>query len=178
MAEHVKIEELVSKVRERKLDESSTLEKVKKAFNDGDDIKLLSLQLSLRCPLSQGRITIPAKGKNCNHIQCFDLTSYLSMNRNIPKFKCPVCNKSLPFSDLALDSYVERILQETPINVEEIEIKTDFKWSIPEMKTPTKRSASSSGDDEPPAKRQETTPPPPLIQQQHHQTKLQVVDLT
>jgi MIZ/SP-RING zinc finger len=37
-------------------------------------------RLSLRCPLGLVPITVPARGRHCSHLQCFDLTTFLSFN--------------------------------------------------------------------------------------------------
>lgn len=43
------------------------------------------------CPITFKRITLPARGHDCKHIQCFDLESYLQMNCERGSWRCPVC---------------------------------------------------------------------------------------
>lgn len=50
-----------------------------------------SLQVSLKCPITFKRITLPARGHECKHIQCFDLESYLQINCERGSWRCPVC---------------------------------------------------------------------------------------
>ena len=40
---------------------------------------------------------------HCNHLQCFDASSYLAMNSNRETWKCPVCDQSTSFTTLAVD---------------------------------------------------------------------------
>lgn len=48
-------------------------------------------QVSLMCPITFKRITLPARGHDCKHIQCFDLESYLQLNCERGSWRCPVC---------------------------------------------------------------------------------------
>ena len=79
-------------------------EKLEKKDND-IEIETDTLRASLICPLTALRINIPGRSKKCKHLQCFDLQSYLSMNRTKPKWKCPVCNQQAIFSDLGIDRF-------------------------------------------------------------------------
>jgi hypothetical protein len=50
-----------------------------------------SLKVFLKCPITCKRITLPARGHDCKHIQCFDLEAYLQMNCERGNWRCPVC---------------------------------------------------------------------------------------
>ena len=75
---------------------------------DDDDLVVEETRLSLRCPLSLAMLNIPARGSVCKHAQCFDLESYVSMNRKRStasaknRWKCPLCWKSVPRLNLLL----------------------------------------------------------------------------
>jgi len=98
------------------------------------------------------------------------LNSYLSINRNHPKFKCPVCNKDTPFADLVVDPYVERILKEAPPETDEIEIKPDGTWIVPEVRK-RRMDSDSDHEDQPSPKRREMDTPKKL-------KPVEIVDLT
>ncbi len=49
------------------------------------------------------RLVTPCRGLSCTHIQCFDATSYLQLQEQGPQWLCPICNKSVPFGQLAVD---------------------------------------------------------------------------
>lgn len=59
----------------------------------GGDVEVESAKVSLRCPLSTGRLAIPVKGIDCRHLQCFDLAMFLAYSRQSRQFACPVCNR-------------------------------------------------------------------------------------
>lgn len=134
------LESLIEKTKKlHTLDYNDCLQRVLKSFNVENDIQELSVQISLRCPLSQMRIAIPSRGVECQHIQCFDLNSFLSMNRNIPNFLCPVCSSKVVFEDLRIDTFFEKLLKETSEENDEIEIQPNGTWKIPEDKVERKR---------------------------------------
>ena len=65
-----------------------------------------SMPLSLECPITGLRIQNPGKSKLCNHIQVFDMKTFLTMNISYPKWRCPVCSVACNFEDLEFDEYV------------------------------------------------------------------------
>ncbi len=69
------------------------------------DIVATSTVLSLKCPLSASRITLPCRSSSCQHTQCFDATSYLQLQEQGPTWSCPICSKPAPFESLAVDEY-------------------------------------------------------------------------
>ena len=71
--------------------------------NSDPDIEATSSVLDLRCPLSYMRLDVPVRGTKCTHLQCFDITSYLQLQEQGPQWSCPVCSKSTPFEQLAVD---------------------------------------------------------------------------
>jgi hypothetical protein len=133
------LKERIAKEKMRPYNEC--FEKVSKSFQGDNDIVEVSLKFSLRCPLSLMRIELPVKGKDCKHIQCFDANSYLQINKNHPKFDCPVCNKKVYFSSLVVDSYFLKILGEVQSqpDVDEVLILPDGTYNI----VPPKEEKSS-----------------------------------
>jgi hypothetical protein len=99
-------------------------------FSSSSEVEEISIKLTTRDPLSHARITVPARGINCKHLQCFDLSTYLQLNKNSPKFNCPVCSKPTPYEELVIDSYFDKFLKE--ITVDEAEVGPDGKWTIPD----------------------------------------------
>jgi len=45
----------------------------------------------MKCPITYKRISLPARGSECKHVQCFDLESYLQLNSERGAWRCPVC---------------------------------------------------------------------------------------
>jgi len=119
----VKITEIMSRIPVV----SNSLENVKLAFGDGE-IVFNEMLLDLRCPISFSRIQIPAKGRQCTHVQCFDLEKFLNyqMTAKNANWKCFKCQKSLTIGDIVIDDWVQSILRETGGNV--VEYFKDGKW--------------------------------------------------
>ncbi|KAN0028500.1 hypothetical protein ACTFIV_010345 [Dictyostelium citrinum] len=64
--------------------------------------------MSLRCPLTQDRIYIPAKTINCEHNQCFDLKGFIINSCITGRWLCPVCDiDGRPFN-LIIDLVYEK----------------------------------------------------------------------
>ena len=60
-------------------------------------------------------MTLPSRGTECKHLQCFDLESYLKANGEQGNgsclWKCPVCNKNLFLEGLEIDQFTWSIVQ-------------------------------------------------------------------
>ncbi|KAL2271860.1 hypothetical protein VTJ83DRAFT_1231 [Remersonia thermophila] len=126
----VSIETLVAQIQKKIRKESVVAEIAKKA-SDPDEVVATSQIVSLKCPLTYMRLKLPCRGVSCNHIQCFDATSYLQLQEQGPQWLCPICSKPAPFDQLAIDEYVREILSKTSDSVEQVTIEPDGQWSVP-----------------------------------------------
>ncbi|KAK4115157.1 hypothetical protein N656DRAFT_766425 [Canariomyces notabilis] len=145
----VPVETLVSQIQKKIRKESVVAEITKKA-ND-PDVVATSQNLSLKCPITYMRLKVPCRGLGCNHIQCFDATSYLQLQEQGPQWICPICNKPAPYDQLAIDEYARDILSQTSESVEQVTIETDGKWVVPGRErdvTPKVQEASFVDDDD------------------------------
>ncbi|KAL7789829.1 PINIT domain-containing protein [Trichoderma ceciliae] len=122
----------------RKISEESVISELNKTAQD-PDVVATSQVLSLKCPLSYMRLEVPCRSLSCTHLQCFDATSYLQLQEQGPQWLCPICNKSAPFDQLAVDGYVKVILEKTSKSLETVTIEPNGKWS---SKPPKKESSS------------------------------------
>ncbi|VDN16112.1 unnamed protein product [Dibothriocephalus latus] len=68
------------------------------------------IPVSLLCPLALTRIKTPVRSVNCDHLQCFDLSSYLTINKKRPRWSCPVCSSPAPFRDLRRDDFFVKLM--------------------------------------------------------------------
>lgn len=69
-----------------------------------DDIVTDSQKISLHCPASRLRLTLPIRGRNCDHVDCFDASSFLYMNKaQKARWTCPKCNKPVQFDEIVVD---------------------------------------------------------------------------
>jgi hypothetical protein len=85
-------------------------------YEDPDVADDVSLQIiaaetiTLMCPLTYQRIKIPTKGKNCQHMTCFDLETYLEVSRTQNFWNCPICLLPCGFLDLRIDPFLYDIV--------------------------------------------------------------------
>lgn len=98
---------------------------LKRAKHDEDDIMMdRTIRYKFNWPITWKRLTIPVKGFYCEHMECFDLESFISMNTNFRSLKCPTCNKKAV--DLYVDTLTQKMLTILPPKTEQIEIKDDL----------------------------------------------------
>ncbi|KAG0637707.1 putative SUMO ligase SizA [Tuber brumale] len=98
--------------------------------NEDSDLVATSSIMSLKCPLSTLRIDLPIRSTFCNHMQCFDATSFLQLQQQAPTWSCPTCNKSISWKALVVDRYFRDILNNTPKTVDSVTIDVDGAWSV------------------------------------------------
>lgn len=146
----IPVETLVRQINQ-KIRKDLVISEITKKASDPDVITTAQ-KLSLKCPISYMRLQIPCRGVKCNHIQCFDATSYLQLQEQGPQWICPICNGSAPFEQLAIDEYARDILSQTSESVEQVTIETDGTWAVPGAKNdkvaPKRQEASFVDDDD------------------------------
>ncbi|KJR86350.1 protein inhibitor of activated STAT [Sporothrix schenckii 1099-18] len=119
---------LASRIEKRsRITRASVIREVTKQAQD-PDIVATSLVLSLKCPLTYMRLSLPVRATTCKHIQCFDATSYLQLQEQGPQWLCPVCSNAAPYDALAVDEYVKDILENTPSDLDQVTIDPDGTW--------------------------------------------------
>ncbi|KAF3907539.1 hypothetical protein AA313_de0202147 [Arthrobotrys entomopaga] len=110
----------------------SRLKRSADAMADDDEISVVeddTVIVSITCPMSQQLIDIPVRGKNCTHLDCFDLNGFLtSRTKQTPGFsvpdswKCPICSSECTPSTLILDGF----MQETCTQLRKKQLKGEF----------------------------------------------------
>ncbi|ORY77960.1 hypothetical protein LY90DRAFT_665203 [Neocallimastix californiae] len=101
-----------------------------------DEIETTSSIVSLRCPISKARIKIPCRFKECTHVQCFDVYSYLQLNEQSPNWKCPVCNTRYDWKSLVIDGYMQDIIDNVSSDVNSVTVEVNGTWHIEEIQSP------------------------------------------
>ncbi|KAL3661378.1 hypothetical protein V7S43_013581 [Phytophthora oleae] len=130
------INDLVKEVKEasKHLTYESAKQEVIKSFGseDEDDVVATVTMLSVRCPLGLCVISLPARGLNCKHLQCFDLKTFMLFSKKARSkaWRCTVCHKYIKASDLRIDPYLKNLLAEVEgeDELEEVEIFPDGSW--------------------------------------------------
>ncbi|OTB20550.1 hypothetical protein K445DRAFT_51314 [Daldinia sp. EC12] len=138
------IEELVTKIKAKRISKASVIREISKKAND-PDVVATSQNLSLKCPLSYARLKVPCRGITCNHIQCFDANSFMQLQEQGPTWSCPICSKAAPFDTLAIDEYVQEVLENTPESCEQVTIEPDGQWRIKSEDPEPTRSRPPNG---------------------------------
>lgn len=141
------VEELTRRIKQRNVitRESVLSEMVKKA-ND-PDIEVGSTVMSLKDPISTLRIATPCRSTVCTHNQCFDAESFLQLQEQAPTWTCPICSKTISFEALAVDQYVEDILNKAR-NTDQVTIQPSGEWSTEKDVKPQHNSHDDDSDDD------------------------------
>ncbi|EFR03308.1 E3 SUMO-protein ligase pli1 [Nannizzia gypsea CBS 118893] len=125
------VEELVTQLQVRKTISAEQVIREMQARAQDADIVTTSAVMSLKCPLSTLRISVPCRTSLCTHNQCFDATSFLQLQEQAPTWSCPICYKATSFEALQVDQYVDNILRATPQSVDQVTIEQNGEWSNP-----------------------------------------------
>jgi hypothetical protein len=96
-----------------------------------------NLTCSLICPVSMQVIKTPVRGKNCNHLNCFDLRTYLQSNSNVSggRWRCFVCEDFISLDDLIYDGFIAQVLETFGKNVDtstndKMQLSNDGSWKL------------------------------------------------
>ncbi|KAF2854130.1 hypothetical protein T440DRAFT_269034 [Plenodomus tracheiphilus IPT5] len=146
MVKKYSVEELTQRIKSRNvITRQSVLNEMMKNAND-PDIEVGSSVMSLKDPISTLRIQTPCRSTLCTHNQCFDAESFLQLQEQAPTWTCPICNKTISYEALAVDQYVEEILNKAG-NVDQVTIEPSGQWSLEKAATPKRNGHGAHGDD-------------------------------
>ena len=116
-----------------------------KKAND-PDIEVGSSVMSLKDPISTQRINTPCRSTVCTHNQCFDAESFLLLQEQAPTWTCPICNKTVSYDGLAVDQYVEEILNKAR-DADHVTIEPNGEWSTEKDTSPKQNGYGAHDDD-------------------------------
>ncbi|KAH7710052.1 MIZ zinc finger family protein [Aphelenchoides avenae] len=105
-------------------------------------------RLSLLCPIGKKRIVDAARGVNCTHLECFDLSAYLGSQMKKPSWNCPICKKLLPAENLRVDEFTSYVVRVELDGVDSIEVYSDGSHRA--VKRSESSGAKSSGANQEP----------------------------
>ena len=117
--------------------------------NDGDkNILSLKEKISLLDIYTEtDKIKIPARGKNCCHLNVFDLETFLIMNRKTNKFQCPYCKRNS--NDLYIDGIIyDFIKDQNNEKIEEIFLDKDLNIILEDNSPISEIFTNSNSNDE------------------------------
>jgi len=111
--------------------------------SDGDETRGNSSDchvFSLHCPITKTVIDTPVRGRDCSHLQCFDLRNFLHANKNpsAGRWRCGVCQRFLCCEDLVRCGLFDAMLGDLRADVSstrhKVSFETDGRWKLMEQK--------------------------------------------
>ncbi|KAI8065178.1 PINIT domain-containing protein [Gongronella butleri] len=108
------------------------------------DLVIESETISTKCPLGFTRIETPGRARQCAHLQCFDVTTFLLMNEQTPTWNCPICSRIMTWDDLVIDEYFASILKRVG-NVESMQV--DVHGNLKILETGSDDDGSETDDE-------------------------------
>ncbi|EXJ80340.1 hypothetical protein A1O1_08484 [Capronia coronata CBS 617.96] len=142
------IDVMVSELRQGKTISKEQVLRNMRTKAEDPDIVATSSVLSLKDPVAYSRILTPCRSIACNHNQCFDASAYLQLQEQAPTWTCPICYKPAPWDHLALDLYVNDILNSTPDDVEAVAVEPDGRWHIQRDDDASNRNTNPTPSDD------------------------------
>ncbi|KAK6340410.1 hypothetical protein TWF730_002168 [Orbilia blumenaviensis] len=124
----------------------SRLKKSADSIANDDDISVVeadTVTVSVTCPMSQQLIDIPVRGKDCQHLDCFDLNGYLASRTKFPSgfsvpdsWKCPICSRECTPATLMVDGFMKDTVSKLKevqacgqySNAKSVIIRSDGMW--------------------------------------------------
>ncbi|KAM7207616.1 zinc finger MIZ domain containing protein [Naviculisporaceae sp. PSN 640] len=158
---HEKVMEMVQNTG--LLDADKTLEIIRSRINrpiddDGVIFNTSGLSIDLADPFSAVIFKIPARGKHCTHLECFDLENFLATRlpskaarscnhqyvkcdcpsmpepSNPDKWRCPICSRDARPCSLRIDGFLLKVRAEleaqNKLRAKSMEVDADGKWEV------------------------------------------------
>ncbi|CAO3596833.1 unnamed protein product [Absidia cylindrospora] len=125
------VPEIVKKLKATSIiSKQETLQRLQQREADSD-IVLESETISTKCPLGFTRIKTPSRSRKCQHLQCFDATTFLLMNQQTPTWCCPICNRKMEsWEEVGVDEYFQDILAQVADSVDSIRIEGGGQFNV------------------------------------------------
>jgi E3 SUMO-protein ligase PIAS1 len=154
LAQKRSVNELVNKIKGHNVITKATVLQEMRSKAEDPDIVATSTVMSLKDNVAYVRMKVPCRSNVCSHNQCFDAASFLQLQEQAPTWSCPVCSKHIRFDAIAVDQYVQEILEQTPTSIDQVTIEPDGRWSYSKgansngSASKVKRENSAQYDDE------------------------------
>ncbi|KAL1481457.1 hypothetical protein MTO96_015608 [Rhipicephalus appendiculatus] len=173
--------------RERTQHATLTTTMVKKKMKrraSGDEVAVTRLHVSLTCPLSRTRMKVPCRARSCNHLDCFDASTYLQVNERRPAWICPVCGNRAALSSLVVDQLFVDIIANVPGDCESVIFLEDGSWTTSTSQSDCENDATNSATPSsstactstPPSEPSSSEPEP--VGRPSKRPRMEVIDLT
>ena len=115
----------------------SNIEDIKNLLTRKNELNLISKVPLVDNYTTVDEVKMPIRGLNCLHIQAFDLYKFIQLNKDILKYRCPICNKksNIFYIDMYLKSIIGKYYKENKKFVfmnENLKVDEDYKEEIKE----------------------------------------------
>ncbi|CAI7760465.1 unnamed protein product, partial [Closterium sp. NIES-54] len=81
--------------------------------------------------MSGSRIREAGRFRECAHMGCFDLHTFIEINQRARKWQCPVCMKLYALDSLIIDPFFHRVCEQMAqydSDVTDIQLRGDGTW--------------------------------------------------
>ena len=89
------------------------------------------MKFDLKCPMTMSLMKTPARGKNCRHLGCFDLETYISMQRKskVNQWKCTLCPSYVYelIYDLFIKEIIDKVRDDQSRNIVEMNPNAEYR---------------------------------------------------
>ena len=168
-------------LKHRFLKREEIIEMRKKAIRD-EDLEVGTEVVSLRDPVTMGRVKVPARGKFCTHIRCFDMNVYLeSVKVPTQKVPCNICDVKISIYDIVIDGYFQDILDKTDQGCDSVTVLPSGEWQIPKLfshDTPLSPLSTNKNVQNLDDSRRKRRKPMEVVDLSDNESVSQVIDLT
>ena len=93
-----------------------------------DDLAEVDTIVSLKDLLLQDRIKLAVKGRQCSHLPCFDLSTFLELSQQSGVWQCPICHKGVLWDDVVVDAEMNAVLSEVDEECMQIRVQPDGSY--------------------------------------------------
>lgn len=98
--------------------------------DEEEELLVSSVEFSLLCPYSRLPIRYPVRSRDCNHLQCCDLESWIVMldkcrSMRDPVGPCPVCERRVIASSLEVDLWMKNVIDQMPSGTHMVVLEPD-----------------------------------------------------
>mmetsp|Transcript_18198 Transcript_18198/g.42346 ORF Transcript_18198/g.42346 Transcript_18198/m.42346 type:complete len:450 (+) Transcript_18198:38-1387(+) len=106
-----------------------SLSQVGDSLGDAEPVECVApWQQPLLCPLTLTRMKIPVRGRQCQHLRCFDLEAYLSTSASTlyqRRWHCPLCDRRVLPADIVICGLTERLLEQADPALTQVPLNPD-----------------------------------------------------
>jgi hypothetical protein len=116
-----------------------------------------SLTFSLLCPIQKTPMETPVRGRNCKHMQCFDLKNFLRINEHVSggRWRCGNCENFISVRDLILCGLFQAMIDKYKGQIsgirDKVSLESDGSYSLKDenkLRYASKKTTAASAGEE------------------------------